>query len=69
MRGRYNDILEADRHYIPLATDLSDSATAIERFSDPAERQHVADTAYELVQECHTYSHRLAAVQKAVSWR
>jgi glycosyl transferase family 1 len=67
MRGRYNDILEADRHYIPLAPDLADVKTAIERFRDVTERQRIADAAYELVQERHTYPHRLAAVYEAVS--
>ena len=67
MRGRYNDILEADRHYIPLAPDLSDASTAIERFRDPAERRRVADAAQDLVRDCHTYRHRLAALHEMVS--
>jgi hypothetical protein len=67
MRGRYNDILEADRHYIPLAPDLADAAAAIERFRDPAERRRVAEAAYDLIQQCHTYRHRLASLHKAVS--
>ena len=67
MRGRYNDILEADRHYIPLAPDLADAAAVIERFRDPAERRRVAEAAYDLIQQCHTYRHRLASLHKAVS--
>jgi spore maturation protein CgeB len=67
MRGRYNDILEADRHYIPLAPDLADAPTAIERFHDPAERRRIANDAYEVVQECHTYRRRLAALHETVS--
>src|SRR5260370_1062891 len=38
VRGRYNDILEADRHYIALDPDLANAPAAIERFRDPAER-------------------------------
>jgi hypothetical protein len=67
MRGRYNDILEADRHYIPLAPDLADVKTAIERFRDLVERQRIADAAYELVQERHTYRDRLATLYQTVS--
>jgi hypothetical protein len=66
MRGRYNDILEADQHYIPLAPDLGDISTAIERFRDPGERQRIADAAFELVQEYHTYRHRLEALHDNV---
>jgi hypothetical protein len=67
MRGRYNDILEADRHYIPLAPDLSDAPAAIERFRDPAERRRIAGAAYEVIQERHTYRRRLAALHETVS--
>ena len=67
MRGRYNDILEADRHYIPLAPDLADAPAAIERFRDPAERRRIADAAYDVVQEFHTYRRRLATLHETVS--
>src|SRR5207253_8410033 len=49
VRGRYNDILEADRHYIALDPDLANMPDAIERFRDPAERRRIADVAHELV--------------------
>ena len=67
IRGRYNNILEADRHYIPLAPDLADAGAAIERFRDVGERQRIADAAHQLVQDCHTFRHRLAALHKKVS--
>jgi Glycosyl transferases group 1 len=67
IRGRYNDILAADRHYISLAPDLADAPVAIERFRDPAERRRIADAAYEVVQESHTYRRRLAALHETVS--
>lgn len=67
MRGRYNDILEADRHYIALDPDLGNVQEAIERFRDPEERGRVAGMAYALMRERHTYRHRLAALHRMVS--
>ena len=62
VRGRYNDILCADQHYIPLQPDLGDMPQAIERLRDPAERRRIADAAYALVHDANTYRHRLAAL-------
>src|SRR5439155_5147690 len=69
LRGRYNDILEADQHYIALDPDLRNLGEVIERFRDPAERRQVADAAYTLICERHTYGHRLAALHQMVSGR
>ncbi len=69
LRGRYNDILEADRHYIALDSDLGNIREVIERFRDPAERGRVADAAYDLIRERHAYHHRLAALHQMVSVR
>jgi spore maturation protein CgeB len=66
VRGRYNDILKADEHYIPLDPDMSDAYEAIERFTDPAERRRIADSSYTLVHEGHTYRHRSAALYAMV---
>ncbi len=67
--GRYNGILEANRHYIALDADLGNAPAAIERFCDPAERRRIADAGHDLVHDAHTYSHRLAALHRAVSAR
>jgi Glycosyl transferases group 1 len=67
VEGRYNDILEAERHYIALAPNLENAPAAIERFRDPAERRRVADAAHALVHDAHTYRHRLAVLHQAVS--
>lgn len=67
VRGRYNDILEADRHYIALDPDPGSAAAAIERFKDASERRHIAEAAYELMHKAHTYRHRLAALHAAVT--
>jgi spore maturation protein CgeB len=67
VRGRYNDILNADEHYIPLDPDMRDAYEALERLTDPAERRRIADCSYALVREAHTYRHRSAALYAMVS--
>jgi hypothetical protein len=67
VEGRYNDILNAGEHYIPLAADLSDAAEALRRFRDPDERARIADAAQALIHDAHTYRHRLAALHAAVA--
>jgi hypothetical protein len=66
IRGRYNDILTADEHYIALDPDLSNARDAIARFLDPTEQQRIADAAYAVVNERHTYRERIAALHQAV---
>jgi Glycosyl transferases group 1 len=66
MRGRYNDILREDEHYIGVDPDLGDVGEAMARFRDPAERQRIADAAYTLVSEQHTYRHRIAALHQVL---
>jgi hypothetical protein len=65
--GRYNGILEANRHYIALDADLGNAPAAIEQFCDPAERRRIANAGHDLVHDAHTYCHRLAALHQAVS--
>jgi len=67
VRGRYNDILKADEHYIPLDPDISNAYEAIERFADPTERRRIADATYALVHDRHTYRHRIAALHTILS--
>jgi hypothetical protein len=67
VRGRYNDMLRAGEHYIALEPDLADLPQAIERFFDPEERCRIADAAYALVHDRHTYRHRLAALHDALT--
>lgn len=66
LRGRYNDILTADQHYIGLDPDLADVDEAVARFRDPTERRRIADAAYALMHERHTYRHRVAALHEMV---
>lgn len=67
VHGRYNDILKANEHYIPLDPDMSDAYEAIERFADPKERRRIADATYALVHDGHTYRHRIAALHTILS--
>ena len=67
VHGRYNDILKADEHFIPLQSDLSDAPEAISRFCDPTERNRIAAVAHDLVHDSHTYRRRLAALHAALS--
>ena len=67
VEGRYNDILIAGEHYIPLRADLADAPDALARFRDPAERDRIAAAAHELVHDSHTYRHRLTALHASVS--
>lgn len=66
IKGRYNDILEADTHYLAVAPDHSNLDDVIARFKDPTVRTQVTDAAYEFVMERHTYAHRAAALYDAL---
>ena len=66
IEGRYNDILEAGTHYLPVARDHSNLAEIIEQFKDPSIRRKLTDTAYEFVMERHTYTQRAAALHQAL---
>ena len=61
-RGRFNDVLEPDLHYIPLDPQFSDIGEAVRRFKDEAERMAIVDRAYDHVMQGHTLSHRLSAI-------
>lgn len=66
-RGRFNDILKADEHYLAVETDFSNVDDVLERFRDPAQRDIVADAAFDLVMERHTYAHRMQTVYDVLS--
>lgn len=63
MRGRFNDILQPNEHYIAVAPDFSDADDAVRRFKDAGERQRIVDQAYDYVMSAHTYAHRAAQVR------
>jgi hypothetical protein len=58
-RGRFNDILKADQHYVALNHDFSNLEDALARFSDRARRRAIVEEAYSYVMDAHTYAHRM----------
>jgi hypothetical protein len=62
VRGRFNDILEAGRHYLGIAEDLSDLGEALRRFSDLSVRRAIVEDAYAHLSASHTYAHRMRQV-------
>jgi len=57
-KGRYNDILEADKHYIALEKDFSNIDEVIEKLSDETIWNSLVNEAYNMVMQNHTYEHR-----------
>jgi hypothetical protein len=64
--GRYNDILEADRHYLTLRPDFANIDTIIARFRDPSERARLTEAAHAHVMALHTYTHRMRQLATAL---
>jgi hypothetical protein len=62
LRGRFNEILKADQHYLALEPDFSNIDDVLMQFRDPQRRQNVADAAFELVCAEHTYDRRVQQV-------
>lgn len=61
-RGRYNGILEADRHYLALESDFSNVGDVLERFRDPKIRSDITESAFDLVMSKHTYAQRMRQI-------
>ena len=59
----YNEILQADEHYIAVRPDYSNLADVIERLKDLRYCQEMADRAYDYVMEGHRYAHRCAKLE------
>lgn len=62
VRGRYNDILRPDEHYLALEPDFSNLDEVMRRFRDAGERARVVDGALAHAMAHHTYAHRMQAV-------
>lgn len=58
LEGRYNDILEPGRHYIPLANDYSNIEEVMDTFRDDRRRGEIVEAAREHVLAHHTHAHR-----------
>jgi len=55
--GRYSEILEPMRHYIPLKKDFSNFGEVLERFRDRETRERILDVAYEDLIRSGRYSY------------
>lgn len=60
--GRYNDLLEADRHYLALEPDFSNIADVLARFADRTERTRLVQETRAWAVDGHTYAHRVRAL-------
>lgn len=58
VRGRYDGVLVAGRHYLPVSPDLSDLGEVLESAADPGTASAVAETAYEEVYRSGRYGYR-----------
>ncbi|MBI2190643.1 MAG: hypothetical protein HYU36_01500 [Planctomycetes bacterium] len=58
LEGRYNGVLEAGQHYVPLRPDYSNLAEVVEVVRDPARTEEIARAAYEHVVTSGRYSYR-----------
>ena len=65
-RGRFNDILTADQHYLALDDDLANLDEVLRRFRDEGERRRIVDAAHQHVLAAHTYAHRAAEIARIV---
>jgi spore maturation protein CgeB len=64
LRGRFNDILVADQHYIALEKDYSNINDCVAKMKDLDFRNSIVNQAYEHVLSNHTYKHRVLEVVK-----
>ena len=65
--GRFNDILNADEHYIALEPDFSNIDEVLATFQDTARCQDIVERTYDLVTSKHTYPHRMQQIYDLLS--
>lgn len=65
--GRFNDILEANCHYIAVRNDFGDLDEVLRQFSDFSVRKRIVEEAYGHVTSSHTYAHRMHQVANVLS--
>ncbi len=61
VEGRYDGILEAEKHYIPLKRDFSNLEEVLEKVQDKAAVQVMAERAYEDIYLSGKYTYRTFA--------
>ncbi len=64
--GRYNDILQPDRHYIELEADFANIDDVLERCRDLGSCQRMVDSAYDDLMSSHRYDHRMTALERVL---
>ena len=64
--GRYNDMLEAGRHFIELDQDFSNIDDVLDQFADLSFCQKMVDDAFEDLMAGHTYAHRMTELEAAL---
>lgn len=69
LKGRYNDILLPDKHYISIEHDYSNIDSVMDRFNDVACRNKITNDTYEFIMESHTYEHRIKEIFSIISGR
>ncbi|GAA0600866.1 glycosyltransferase family protein [Caenispirillum bisanense] len=67
IEGRYNGILTAGEHYIPLSTDFANLEEALDTFRDPACRTRITEAARAHALARHTYAHRVRDIRDAAA--
>jgi hypothetical protein len=65
-RGRYNDVLRADEHYLALNEDFTNVDEVLDQLRSVSARERITDRAYEHVIASHTYMHRLQRLEEAL---
>lgn len=67
LEGRYNDILVAGEHYIPVKADFSNIADAMRQFQDQSLTEAMTKATYDYVMASHTYTHRARQVHSLLT--
>lgn len=66
VEGRYNDLIEPGRHYIPIRADFSNLDDLLRQLADPDFGADIAAEASALAHERHTLRHRIDTVYAAL---
>jgi len=66
VEGRYNDVLAADTHYIPLKVDLSNKDAVLEKVKDPTYTQALAARTHAHIMANHTHAKRVHQLLKEI---
>lgn len=66
IKGRFNNILRADEHYLALEPDFANFQDVLEQFRDDSHRQNLVDETFEYVRGSHTYDHRLRQIRETI---